>query len=135
MSPRLPTLTRGHPSSSVNGVFTARNAVGRIFSDGAKDYSAKDHSMAWIQNDVPPGMTYSPYKAIHHNFSRDTPPTIQSMMDNWVFPMGPEDDETAPHLTSWGSFTSRPTAEPPWFPWCSTARVFFSPSDPSSSAV
>ena len=31
------------------------------------------------------------YKAIHHNYSRDTPRNIKATVDEWIFPKGPKE--------------------------------------------
>jgi hypothetical protein len=87
----LREVISSHPTSSVNGIFEARNAVGKIFMDGASNYSGKDHATAWIKEETPPGATASAYKSIHHNFSRDTPGNIRAMIDQWVFPLGDQE--------------------------------------------
>lgn len=87
----LREVIASHPSSSVNGIFEARNAVGKLFMDGASGYNDKRHAMSWIKEDTAPGATASAYKAIHHNFSRDTPGNIDATISAWVFPHGPEE--------------------------------------------
>ena len=84
----LRQVISSHPTSTVNGIFDARNAVGALFMDGADNYSDKKHAMAWIKEEVPPGASSSAYKAIHHNFSRDTPRNIEIMISDWIFPKG-----------------------------------------------
>src|SRR5690606_10617132 len=46
---------------------------------------------AWVWEEKPPGATASPYSAIHHNFSRDTPMNIRLFIEEWMFPFGPRD--------------------------------------------
>ena len=82
----LRQVIASHPTSTVNGIFDARNAVGALFMDGADNYSDKSHTMAWIKEETPPGASTSAYKAIHHNFSRDTPKNIELMISEWIFP-------------------------------------------------
>ena len=89
----LRQVISSHPTSTVNGVFEARNAVGALFMDGASNYSDKKHEMAWLKEDTPPGASSSAYKAIHHNFSRDTPNNIAIMIGTWVFAPGATDGE------------------------------------------
>ena len=87
----LRQVISSHPTSTVNGVFEARNAVGALFMDGASNYADKKHEMAWLKEDTPPGASTSAYKAIHHNFSRDTPNNIAIMIGTWVFAPGATD--------------------------------------------
>lgn len=94
----LRAMVSSHPTSSVNGIFEARNAVGAIFLDGGDAsavYSSRRHSGAdfrtsWVIRENPPGFDVSPYSAIHHNFSTNTPKVIKSMITNWLFPVGDE---------------------------------------------
>jgi len=85
----LREVIASHPTSSVNGIFDARNAVGKIFMDANDNYSSTTHATAWIKEEVPPGATASAYKSIHHNFSRDTPGNVAATIKEWVFPQGP----------------------------------------------
>lgn len=87
----LREVISSHPTSTVNGIFEARNAVGKIFMDGASNYSGTDHATAWIKEETAPGATASAYKSIHHNFSRDTPHNIRATINEWVFPIGAKD--------------------------------------------
>jgi len=84
-------LIAAHPLSSGNAIFEARNAVGKFHQSEANgSYSSTTHATAWIKEEVPPGATASPYKSIHHNFSRDTPKNIEAFINHWMFPKGPE---------------------------------------------
>ncbi len=83
-------LVAAHPLSSGNAIFEARNAVGKFHQSEASSYSSTTHATAWIKEEVPPGATASPYKSIHHNFSRDTPKNIEAFINQWMFPKGPE---------------------------------------------
>jgi hypothetical protein len=87
----LREVISSHPTSSVNGIFEARNAVGKIFMDGNTSYSSKTHDTAWIKEETAPGASTSAYKAIHHNFSRDTPKNIEATFQEFVFPIGPKE--------------------------------------------
>jgi hypothetical protein len=81
-----------HPLSSVNGVFEARNAISKMFMDGGGTAGGTKHAMAYLQHDIPPGATASPYDAIHHNFSRDTPKNIAAFVSQWMFTQGPVEE-------------------------------------------
>ncbi|MBI1949320.1 MAG: LysM peptidoglycan-binding domain-containing protein [Deltaproteobacteria bacterium] len=61
-----------HPTSSVNSIFDARNTVAEM----ARLYSFTK------SNDE------SPYEAIHHNFSRDTPKHIANFLGTTMLPAG-----------------------------------------------
>lgn len=88
----LKQVIGSHPLSSANGIFDARNAVGGIFhTENNDNYSSTTHPTAWIMLESPPGATASPYRSIHHNYSRDTPRNIKAAMDEWIFPLGPKD--------------------------------------------
>lgn len=95
----LREVIASHPTSSVNGIFDARNAVGKLFMDGNDNYSSTTHDMAWIKEEKAPGATASAYKAIHHNFSRDTPNNIACTIKEWVFPVGPAEHREKLFLT------------------------------------
>ena len=87
----LREVIASHPTSSVNGIFEARNAVGAINMDGASGYGSANHDTVWIKEEVAPGASESAYKSIHHNFSRDTPNNVEMTFRHWVFPKGPEE--------------------------------------------
>ncbi|OGQ18435.1 MAG: hypothetical protein A2138_14340 [Deltaproteobacteria bacterium RBG_16_71_12] len=61
-----------HPTSSVNSIFDARNTVAEM----ARLYSFTKSG------------DESPYEAIHHNFSRDTPKHIASFLGTTMLPVG-----------------------------------------------
>ncbi len=77
-----------HPVSSVNSIFEARNAVAQISRDSAKHYLDDNAPTAWIHKETPPGASDSPYKSIHHNFSRDTAKNITAFVREWMLPIG-----------------------------------------------
>ncbi|MBN2362398.1 MAG: hypothetical protein JXR83_23300 [Deltaproteobacteria bacterium] len=91
----LREVIASHPTSSVNGIFEARNAIGKIYLDGFATWGNNDHPMAWIRTEVPPGGSASAYAAIHHNFSRDTPGNVAAAIREWVFPQGPAERREA----------------------------------------
>lgn len=96
----LKQVIASHPLSSANGIFDARNAVGAIFhTENNNNYSSKTHPTAWVMNETPPGATASPYKAIHHNYSRDTPHNIKCSIDEWMFPVGPKEKRSETYTT------------------------------------
>ena len=84
----LREVIASHPISSVNGIYTARNAVGALANmvAGSEAYMAK----CWVRDEPPPGGTVPMYKAIHHNFSRDTASNIDKVISQWAFPVGAE---------------------------------------------
>jgi hypothetical protein len=88
----LREVIASHPLSSVNGIFEARNAIGKLFMDGKDNYSSTTHETAWVKTEIPPGATASPYTSIHHNFSRDTPKNIAAWISANVFTRGPESE-------------------------------------------
>ncbi|MFZ9886618.1 MAG: PEP/pyruvate-binding domain-containing protein, partial [Myxococcota bacterium] len=88
----LKQVIASHPLSTANGIFEARNAVGGIFhTENSDNYSARDHATAWVMTETPPGASAPPYRAIHHNYSKDTPRNIRATIDEWIFPVGPKE--------------------------------------------
>lgn len=79
-----------HPMASTTGIYEARNLVADLFRGGnsSLSWSSSTHATAYIKSETPPGATCSPYKAIHHNFSRDTPHNIRCFVNEWMFPLG-----------------------------------------------
>lgn len=98
----LREVISSHPISSTNGIYEARNAVSAILTDQGRsadrESSAKSPTK-WIWKEVPPGGTASPYSAIHHNFSRDTPKNVRLLLEEWMLPVGPRADR-APVFTA-----------------------------------
>ncbi|MBL8950855.1 MAG: hypothetical protein JNK82_08770 [Myxococcaceae bacterium] len=83
-------LIASHPLSSGNAIFEARNAVGKFYNSEPYEYYKTPKSvLQWLKDEVPPGASASPYKSIHHNFSRDTPKNIEAFISEWMFPKGP----------------------------------------------
>lgn len=88
----LREVISSHPISSTNGIYEARNAVSSILTDqgrAADRMSSENSPTKWIWKEVPPGGTASPYSAIHHNFSRDTPKNVRLLLEEWMLPVGP----------------------------------------------
>ncbi len=69
------SVIASHPTSSVNSIFDARNTVAE---------------MARLYPSFVKSGDESPYEAIHHNFSRDTPRHIANFLATTMFPVGDE---------------------------------------------
>ncbi|MCC7074313.1 MAG: LysM peptidoglycan-binding domain-containing protein [Deltaproteobacteria bacterium] len=69
------SVIASHPTSSVNSIFDARNTVAE---------------MARLYPSFVKSGDESPYEAIHHNFSRDTPRHIGNFLATSMFPVGDE---------------------------------------------
>ncbi|MBI5507798.1 MAG: hypothetical protein HY903_03485 [Deltaproteobacteria bacterium] len=87
----LREIVASHPLSSANTIFQARNAVAVIMKDGDPHaYTSSTTRTAWVHLETPPGATLPPYKAVHHNFSAQTPRNIEALIKAWMYPVGPD---------------------------------------------
>ncbi len=86
----LREVISSHPTSSVNSIFDARNAVGSMKAD--EHTAATAEELDWVEDDLAPGATASAYKSIHHNFSKQTPQNIATFISEFVFCLGEKAD-------------------------------------------
>jgi hypothetical protein len=70
-------VVNANPVSSSNAVLEARHLVGKL--------RRMSWELVYGEQATPPGMSNTPYKAIHHNFSIETPRIIEAFTRDVVF--------------------------------------------------